>query len=139
MQSNTKVGARVFTGGEDLTGKEGYLAEIRNSSGSPRLHLPDAITDDAYFLLLFGGASGADSEAKALHSGENVRIKLKGTCNPGTRLVLADPSTAADKGKVRALPATAGTYNVIAIAEEAGVDGQLVLCRPYPVGNVTVS
>lgn len=54
-------------------------------------------------------------------------------------LVLADPGTAADKGKVRVLPAAAGTYRVLAIAEEKGVDGQLVLCRPAMVGNVVVS
>ena len=51
----------------------------------------------------------------------------------------ADPSTAADAGKVRAVPATAGTYRGIAIAEEKGVDGQLVLCRPYAAGDVVVS
>jgi hypothetical protein len=40
---------------------------------------------------------------------------------------------------VRVLPAGAGTYRVIAIAEEKGVDGQLVLSRPCMVGNVTIS
>jgi hypothetical protein len=44
-----------------------------------------------------------------------------------------------DAGMVRLIPTAAGTYRVIAIAEEAGVDGQLVLCRPYMVGNVTIS
>jgi hypothetical protein len=32
----------------------------------------------------------------------------------------------------------AGTYRGIAVAEEAGVDGQLVLCRPCMLSNVTV-
>ena len=40
---------------------------------------------------------------------------------------------------VRLIPTAGGTYRVIAIAEEAGVDGQLVLCRPCSVGNVLVS
>ncbi|MDD4175075.1 MAG: hypothetical protein PHN34_12620, partial [Kiritimatiellae bacterium] len=55
---------------------------------------------------------------------------LKGTCNPGDVIVLADTGTAADKGKVRALPAAAGTYRGLGIAEEKGVDGQSVLFRP---------
>jgi len=67
-----------------------------------------------------------------------VRVALKGTCNPGDVLVLADVATAADKGKVRALPAVAGTYRGLGIAEQAGVDGQLVLVRPVMIGNVTV-
>ena len=66
-------------------------------------------------------------------------ITLKGTCNPGDVLVLADVATAADKGKVRTLPAAAGTYRVLGIAEQAGVDGQSVLARPAMVGNVTVT
>ena len=53
-------------------------------------------------------------------------------------LVLADVGTAADKGKVRALPTAGGTYRGLAIAEEAGVDGQLVLARPEMIGNITV-
>ena len=40
---------------------------------------------------------------------------------------------------VRALPTAAGTYRGLAIAEEKGVDGQLVLCRPALIGPITVS
>ena len=61
------------------------------------------------------------------------------SCNPGDQLVLADVATPADKGKVRVLPATAGTYRVLGIAEQVGVDGQLVLFRPVMIGNVTVA
>jgi hypothetical protein len=68
-----------------------------------------------------------------------VRAVLKGTCNPGDVLVLADTGTTADKGKVRTLPASAGTYRGLTIAEEKGVDGQLVLCRPAMIGNVVVN
>ena len=76
---------------------------------------------------------------RVMEPGRNVRLTLKGTCNPGDVLVLADTGTAADKGKVRALPASAGTYRGLAIAEEKGADGQLVLCRPAMIGNVVVS
>ena len=68
----------------------------------------------------------------------SVRIVAKGTGNPGDLLVLADGATvAADKGKVRKVPATAGTYRLVAIAEEAFADGQLVKARPT-FGTVTV-
>ena len=66
-------------------------------------------------------------------------MTLKGTCNPGDVLVLADVATAADKGKVRTLPTAAGTYRGLGIAEQVGVDGQLVLVRPALIGNITVS
>ena len=69
-----------------------------------------------------------------------MRVPLKGTCNPGDTLVLADVGTAADTGKVRALPATPGTYRGLAIAEEAGVDGQSVLAHPATgIGNIVVT
>ena len=44
-----------------------------------------------------------------------------------------------DKGKVRALPTAAGTYRGLGIAEQVGLDGQLVLIRPALIGNITVS
>jgi hypothetical protein len=53
--------------------------------------------------------------------------------------VLADVATAADKGKVRALPVAAGTYRGLAIAQEAGVDGQMVLSRPAMLGDIVVT
>jgi hypothetical protein len=37
------------------------------------------------------------------------------------------------------LPATAGTYRGLGIAEQVGVDGQLVLIRPAMIGNITVA
>ena len=42
-------------------------------------------------------------------------------------------------GMVRTLPTgTSGTYRGIAIAEEKGVDTQLVLARPQIIGNITI-
>lgn len=79
-----------------------------------------------------GGVGGAtESSVKPLNRGEQVRVFVKGACAMGDLLCAADPSTAADKGKLRKLPTTAGTYAVLAIAEEAGVDGQAVLARAY--------
>jgi hypothetical protein len=45
----------------------------------------------------------------------------------------------ANNGKVQALPAGAGTYFGVAIAEEAGIDGQLVLARPAMIGNIVIA
>jgi hypothetical protein len=105
----------------------------------PELKLPAANGDYALYLLLDGAGDGGHVSARALEAGRNVRLTLKGTCNPGDMLVLADVGTAADKGKVRALPAVAGTYRGLALAEEKGVDGQFVRVRPVMPGLITVA
>lgn len=138
-QSNTRQGDMPVTAGEDLTGKEDRLVELGNSSGTPVVTLPNANADFGLYLLIEGAASGETVSVRPLSIDRNLRVLLKSTCNPGDTLVLADVATAADKGKVRALPVAAGTYRGLLIAEEAGVDGQLVLARPNPVGNITVS
>jgi len=138
-QSNTRGGKFAVLAGEDLTGKAGFLVALTHDTGVPEVKLPSAVTDLTPYLVDGEAVDAALCEVIPLEDSRNVRIVLKGTCNPGDQLVLADTGTAADKGKVRALPASAGTYRVIAIAEEKGVDGQLVLSRPCMVGNVTVA
>ena len=139
MQTDTRNGLIRVLAGADLSAKLGYLVKMTHDTGVPEVVLPAAIADLAVYLVDDGNADAALVSVEPLTGERNVRVKLKGTCNPGDVLVLADPSTAADAGKVRALPAAAGTYRGIAIAEEKGVDGQLVLCRPYAAGNVVVS
>ena len=138
-QSDTRSGSFRVLAGEDLSEKKGYLAVLTHDTGVPEVKLP--ATNGAYALYLIddGGADAEYVDVEPLEAGRNVRAVLKGTCNPGDVMVLADTGTAADKGKVRALPAAAGTYRGLAIAEEKGVDGQLVLCRPALVGPITVS
>lgn len=138
-QSNTRSGDIPVTAGEDLTGKNAYLAKIANDSGQAVARLPEANSDLAQFVIIDDNQSGKTVSLRPLTGDRNIRVPLKGTCNPGDVLVLADTATAADKGKVRALPTDAGTYRGIAIAEEAGIDGQLVLIRPAAIGNLTVS
>ena len=138
MQTDTRNGLIRVLAGADLSAKRGYLVKMTHDTGVPEVVLPAAVTDLAVYLVDDGNADAALVSVEPLTGERNVRVKLKGTCNPGDVLVLADPSTAADAGKVRALPAAAGTYRGIAIAEEKGVDGQFVLCRPYAVGNVVV-
>ena len=137
-QTNTGDRDLVVTASEALA--EARLVKLANSSGALRASLPAANADLAVFVVVDPADAASDNATlRPLDPRRNVRACLKGTCNPGDQLVLADVGTAADKGKVRALPASAGTYRVLGIAEEAGVDGQNVLFRPYPVGNVTVS
>ena len=138
MQTNTRQGDFPVRAGEDLTGKEDYLVKLTHDTGVPEVKLPEANADYALYVVTEGAADTKNVSVRPIEAGRNVRIKLKGTCNPGDLLVLADVATAADKGKVRVLPVSAGTYRGLAIAEEAGVDGQTVLCRPAMIGNLTV-
>jgi len=137
-QSNTRVGDFAVVAGADLTGMQDRLVVLGNNAGVPVVNLPATNADPAFYLLLDSGAVGAHVAVRPLDGSRNARVFLKGTCNPGDVLVLADVATAADKGKVRVLPAVAGTYRGLGIAEQAGVDGQLVLMRPVMLGNVTV-
>lgn len=132
IQNNTKIGLLAIAGIASLVGKEGFLVEIVNNSGQPGLQVPDAVTDLALYIVEKGAAAGEKSDVIPLEPGRNMRAVAKSTGNPGAVLVLADPSTAADKGKVRTIPATPGTYFSPGIAEEAFVDGQNVKFRPMP-------
>ena len=138
-QSDTRLGSLRVLAGEDLTDKKGYLTVLTHDAGVPEVKLPASTDAYALYLVDDDGADAVYVDVEPLEAGRNARAVLKGTCNPGDVLVLADTATAADKGKVRALPAAAGTYRGLAIAEEKGVDGQLVLCRPALIGPITVS
>ncbi len=138
-QSNTRVGQFQVLAGEDLAGKQDRLVKLTHDTGVAEVLLPSANSDHAVYLLIEGGADGTRVSVQPMQAERNVRLVLKGTCNPGDVLVLADVGTAADRGKVRVLPTEAGTYRGLAVAEEAGVDGQLVLARPASLGNITVS
>jgi len=138
-QSNTHEGDILITANEDLSSYADVLVAPYNSSGSLVVTRPAANNDYAVYLLVYGAVSGGKATVRPLNPNRTVRIVAKGTGNPGDLLVLADGAgTAADKGKVRKLPASAGTYRLVAIAEEAFVDGQLVRVRPT-FGSVTVS
>ena len=130
-QTNVQAGDFVLIAGEVLTEKEARLALVGNAGGKAVAKLPAAITDHANCIITEGAAIGANVILRPLDSRQQVRIVLKGTCNPGDRLTMADPSTATDAGKVRTVPVANGTYIVVAIAEELGVDGQHVKARPY--------
>jgi hypothetical protein len=136
-QSNTRIGDFRVLAGQNLTDKEGLLVKLTHDTGVPEVKLPAAVTDFAIYVLTEGGADESLVTVKPLENGQNVRLKLSGTCNPGDLLVPAAIDGTKD-GMVNALPAEGGTYRGIAIAEEKGVNGQLVLARPCMLSNVTV-
>ena len=136
-QSNTRVGDIRVKAGVDLTGKEGYLAKMNDAWG-PVVELVKFTGDRPLYVVVEGVAVSKLASVRPLESGRNVRLVLSGTCNPGNTLV-AMVEAEANNGKVQALPAEPGTYLGVAIAEEAGIDGQLVLARPAAIGNVVVA
>lgn len=126
-QSNTQPGAIQVLAAANLTGQEGRLVVMSNNSGTAEVGLPAAATDRAEYLLLEGAPAGKFATVVAVDRGRNWRVRLTGTANPGQELTLA---TGAAAGAVRTVPADAGDYYVFLRAEEAGVDGQLLLVRP---------
>jgi hypothetical protein len=137
-QSNTHEGDILITANEDLSSYADVLVAPYNSSGQLVVTRPAANNDYAVYVLVYGAPSGGKATVRPLNPNRTVRVTAKGAGNPGDLLSLADGvTTAADKGKVRKVPATTGTYRVVGVAEEAFVDGQLVRLRPTS-GSVTV-
>ena len=137
-QSNTTPGQSPFPSAVDLTGKEALLVKLTVNGGVAQIALPAALTDIPLFVVGDGYPVGKASTVLPLTIDENRRVRLKGTCNPGDVLSLADPAVPADAGKLRKLPAVTGTYRAVAVAEEVGVDGQLLLVRPAAIGLIVV-
>jgi len=136
-QSNTQVGDIRVKAGMELTGKEGYLAKMNDAWG-PVVELVKFTGDRPLYVITEGAAVMKLASVRPLDPGRNVRLKLSGTCNPGQVLV-AIVDDAMSYGLVRALPAEPGTYLGVAVAEEAGIEGQLVLARPSLIGNIVVA
>jgi len=136
-QSNTRVGDIRMKAGGDLTGKNGYLAKMLDVWG-PAVDLVKFAGERPLYVIVEGVAPPQLVSVRPLESGRNVRLVLSGTCNPGNTLVVM-VEAGANNGKVQALPAEPGTYLGVAVAEEAGIDGQLVLARPSLIGNIVVA
>ncbi len=137
-QSNTQEGDLLITANEDLSSYADVLVAPYNSSGQLVVTRPAANNDYAVYVLVYGATSGGKATVRPLNPNRTVRVTAKGAGNPGDLLSLADGvTTAADKGKVRKVPTTSGTYRVVGVAEEAFADGQLVRMRPT-FGSVTI-
>jgi hypothetical protein len=132
-QSNTKpVGPFSVLSGEDLTGKRSRLVVLTHDAGVPEVLLPTANTAVALFLLNDEVPDATQVEVEPLIPGKTYRTITKDAVQPGDKLVLADVATAADKGKLRKLPAAAGFYVRLGIAEKAQAAGYLVEWRFAP-------
>jgi len=131
-QTNTRpAGPFAVLAGEDLTGKRSFLVVLTHAASVPEVKLPTTNNALALYQLMEEGVDAALVEVEPISSGGRARrFVLKDACEPGDILVLAD-TAGADKGKVRKLPAGAGIYVQVAIAEEKGVDTQHVLARPF--------
>lgn len=135
-QSNTRKGVLSFVAGEDLTGMEDRCVKLSHDTGRPVVVLPTNHRDYVPYVLVEDASTGELVSVAPLTPEQNVRVVLKGECNPGEILVLADPSEAEDRGKVRALPVNISDhYSAIMAAEESGVDGQHLLARPGVFGE----
>ncbi len=109
----------------DLTGKEGYVAEydsgLKLSGGT-----------NALGIIVEGGVNSSDVAILGTFGGI-VRAKASGTIAVGNKVVVDSA------GKVKALPATAGTYTVVGVAVQAGAADELVEIAPWQPVSVTVS
>ena len=125
-QNDTKSGIlSMIVATTTLLDKEGTLAKLSSTGVTP----PTANTDLALYLVYQGAAVGSYAEVMAIYPERNVRVRLNGTCAKGDTLIL---DTGADLGKVCTLGAATGRLFSPGIAEEAGVDEQMVLMRPFP-------
>ena len=109
----------------DLSGKEGYIAEydsgLKLSGGT-----------NALGVVTEGGKAESDVAILGVFDGI-LRGKASGTIAVGNKLVVDSDA------KVKALPATAGTYTVVGIALQAGVADELVEFAPMKPESVTVA
>ena len=109
----------------DLSGKEGYIAEydsgLKLSGGT-----------NALGVVTEGGKAESDVAILGVFDGI-LRGKASGTIAVGNKLVVDSDA------KVKALPATAGTYTVVGIATQAGVADELVEFAPMAPVSVVVS
>lgn len=138
-QTNVKSGPIPAVCGEDLSNAADLLVVLSHDAGAPQMLLPTAQDDLVPYLVLEGAGDGETGSFMPVHPDKNIRVPIIGTCNPGDTLVLADPAGEGQAGKVTVLPAAAGSYRGVGIAEEQGIAGQLVLLRPLPLGVITVT
>ena len=109
----------------DLSGKEGFIAEydsgLKLSGGT-----------NALGVITEGGAASSDVAILGTFDGI-LRGMASGTVAVGDKLVVDSDA------KVKALPATAGTYTVVGVAIQAGAAGELVEFAPMKPESVTVA
>ncbi|AHF94601.1 hypothetical protein OPIT5_29300 [Opitutaceae bacterium TAV5] len=126
-QSNTKYGPLPFVATAAIARTR--LVKLVNNAGNPAVSPLAALTDiPAFYTNEAVDNAGGIVDVNPLDPQRNHRLWLTGAANPGDVLV-SDGA-----GGVKVLPAAAGTYVRIGIAEETGVDGQIILLRPHLTG-----
>ena len=109
----------------NLSGKEGFIAEydsgLKLSGGT-----------NALGVITEGGAENTDIAILGTFDGI-LRGMASGTIAVGNKLVVDSDA------KVKALPATTGTYTVVGVALQAGAAGELVEFAPMKPESVTVA
>lgn len=134
-QSNVQTGDILVNASEAIAA--GRLVTLINTSNVLEAALPNSATDEMPFVCVDAAAEDENAILRPLTPGQSARVRLNGTCVPADQLVAATPDGTED-GKVIALPDAAGTYRLIGIAEEVGVDEQLVKLRPVGQRLITV-
>lgn len=123
---------KVYTPAVDFSSKDGYFVKATSTS----IAAVSAVTDVPHGVIISGDISGGQtSVARPNHPG-TVGVKCNGT--PGT-IVHGTKLTMAADGSVKALPAAAGTYFYVAIADEAGAANEIIEARLIEPVAVTVS
>lgn len=142
LQTHVQPGILTLDATADLTGKRGYLVKIVNNANVPNFALPSAVTDICTHIITDDGtvvgAVSTNVEAAPLNQAGQILVKVKGAILPGAQVVIADPATAADAGKIRTLPTTTnGTYAAVGVlSDKTGADGDFRLVSPVAVGVV---
>ncbi|HMO51244.1 MAG TPA: hypothetical protein PKA21_08970 [Kiritimatiellia bacterium] len=121
---------------------QGKLVRLTIYSGAPPVPVAPCSTPAQFphFVILDGRSTDTLVSVIPLSPDQPVRVRLVGTCVSGQEVCVATGSApdANTAGNAQALPTSAGTYAVFGVAEEPGVDGQLVLVRPMNPRLVTV-
>ena len=141
-QSNTQQGQIVLPAHSSLKGKEGLICQIgrNNTTGAATFRIAtDHLKVYPLFVITDGGETGKPTAALPIATDRSIRVTLAGTCEAGD--IIATAPVGSDGGKVRKMPTSGSqTFAIVGIAEEDGVDGQLVKIRPHRLGEqVTLS
>lgn len=131
MNNVKPAGIRPYTAADDLTDMEGRVLAFTDAK---TVGLPTTATSVCLLILATAALAGGTCEAHGLLDGGQARLRLNGTCSAGDKLVV--DVTSGNEGKAKALPATPGSYFMLGIAVEDGVDEQLVLIEPLPMLEV---